>query len=215
MSKKWLMTSGAVGLIAVGLAAGAYFVNTTFQTSFQKAIADLGAGATGKKISFETADLNIFTGSGSITGLKVESGSKDPDIFVLETIAVDFIPWSLLLGPIKVEQLKIGKITANVTISATSVGAAAAVVAAAGQFLKKPNPDYVDIHILLQKIEQGSGVVNVTFKLPGRSYNRRLSFAGYDKSFDDKSEDAVTPVEIASRFVKTIAQSAITAAKKG
>lgn len=215
MSKKWLMTSGAIGLIAVGLAAGAYFVNTTFQASFQKAIADLGAGATGKKVSFDAADLNIFTGSGSIAGLKVESGSKDPDIFVLENIAVDFVPWSLLFGPIKVEQLKIGKVTANVTISATSVGAAAAVAAAAGQFQKKPHPDYMDTHILLQKVEQGPGVVNVTFKLPGRSHTRRLSFAGYDKSFDGNSANALTPVDIASRFAKTIAQSAIAVAKKG
>ncbi len=211
-SKKWVFTAGAVGLIAAGLAVGGYFVNASFEKSFAKAVKVLGAGATGRAVTVGDIDLNVFTGTGSFSNFKVTSGSKDPDIFILDSVAIKFSPWSLLFNDIKVEALTVGKIAVNATITGSSMNLLV-VAAAANAFARKPTVDYGETKITLDTLEVEPGAINVTFKIPGRSIHKSLPLPGYKSVM--ARQPASNPVKLVTGFVTEFADRAARIAGRG
>ncbi|GEM_PF-5077401 len=211
-SKKWVFAMGAAGLITAGLVAGGYYLNASFQESFAKAVKDLGAGATGRTVTVGDVDLNLFKGTGSFSDLRVSSGSKDPDILILDSFAVEFSPWSLLSNEIKVEALTVGKVTVNAVFTVATLNLFA-VTAAAAAYAGKPNAEYGETKITLNTLEVKPGVLNITFNIPGRKMHKSLPLSGYKS---DMSEQAAgSPVKLVTGFVKDYVGRATNIARRG
>ena len=88
-----------------------------------------------------------------------------------------------------------------------------AVISAATAYAAKPNPDYDKTTFVLNDLEVKPGVVNVSFKIPGRTMHKSLTLPGYKS--DMTGQGASSPVKLVTGFVKELVGKAASIARRG
>ena len=130
--KSLLIQGGAfviiVAAVVVGVREAEKYVNSTGQT----AIVAVGSAATGEKVTLDSFDVNIFTGSGSIAALTVPNSGigSSKTSFVVDKAEIKITPWSILWGPLHIKSIEITNPAIDLETSATSSNLAVILLAA-------------------------------------------------------------------------------------
>ena len=133
MKLKSLLIKGGLFVVVVAtIAASVREVEKHVNATGMSAIVAIGSAATGEKITLDSFDVNIFTGSGSITALSVPNSGigSSKTSFVVDKAEIKIAPWSLFWGPLHIKSIEITNPQVDLETSATSSNLAIILLAA-------------------------------------------------------------------------------------
>ena len=213
-SKKWIIVTGVIAVVGVGLTLLGLAGNNMFHESFKKALMSTGRGATGGSFVIGESDLNIFTGQGSVKSITVSGGGASGPVFEAYDVAFEVKPFSLVYGAIDVMSLEVGELKVAATVSAGTSNISK-ILASALAFTKIKGGNYSDVRLIVRKLSIQKGDVRASVKIfGGKSVTRSISLPPVNMTEIGGNEGGASPAIIAYEMLKEVGSSAVNKALK-
>lgn len=105
-----LVVAGGVVIGAVVAAIAAFrAAESHINTTGANAIITVSSAATGEKVTLDGLAIDLLSGRGTLTNLRVPNSAagKAPYSFVLDSVSLSIVPWSVLKGPLHIRSIEI------------------------------------------------------------------------------------------------------------
>lgn len=113
------ITVGAIALTGVLLAGGAAYLLWSLDARVERAIEGVGSRIMGTRVSVDSVDIDLRSGTGTIRGLSVENpqGFSKADAIRLDEIELAIDTRSLRAQPFELSRVRIGESTVQLEVS--------------------------------------------------------------------------------------------------
>ncbi len=103
------VAGGVVVAAAIATIAAFRAAESHINSAGASAIVTVGSAATGEKVTLDGIEVSLLSGRGTLTNLRVPNSAagKAPYSFVLDSVSLSIVPWSLLGGPLHIKSIEI------------------------------------------------------------------------------------------------------------
>lgn len=224
MKRILIIGGSAVGVFVVVVAIVVIYVYSSLDSLIQQAVEKYGSEATQAEVKLNQVKLNITSGQGALSGLKVGNpkGFNTPAAFQLGTISVNVDTSTVTANPVVIKQIvieapevtyELGPSGSNVAAIQKNVDAYMAKlgVKPGGGAPQKAQSDGDGKKVVIETLTVRGGKVNVSATiLQGKAMSAPLPEINLKNI--GKESGGATPAEVSAKVLTALNESAVKAA---
>ncbi len=213
-AKKLLVTAGVAVLIAAGVVAASLYFDKKINENLATALVSVGSGSTGAKVSIGKSSISPLTGEGEIESFTIPNPSGGGNSIVeFGDVRFTVSPFSLLYGPVKIEDLTVGKFNLDIRVQNGRTNMAV-IIGAAAAYAGKGSTEFSKTRLIVEHLEITTGKMNVSISVPGRTFRKSAELPITKMGALGNNEKGLSPAALAKLLIQQIGSRAITMALK-